>query len=63
MVIENAHKFGFILRYNYDKTRLTGIKFGPYHYRYVGVELATYLYENNLCLENTITHLSFGNNI
>jgi D-alanyl-D-alanine carboxypeptidase len=48
---KNAHKFGFILRYNYDKTRLTGIKFEPYHYRYVGVELATYLYENNLCLE------------
>ncbi|MDR0918468.1 MAG: M15 family metallopeptidase, partial [Oscillospiraceae bacterium] len=48
---ENAHKFGFILRYNKDKVGLTGIAYEPWHYRYVGIPHATYMYENNLCLE------------
>ena len=48
---DNSYKFGFILRYAADKTDMTGIKFEPYHYRYVGKELAEELYENGLCLE------------
>ena len=48
---KNAHKFGFIMRYSASKTTITGIKFEPYHYRYVGVELAKELYENGLSLE------------
>jgi len=48
---DNAHKFGFILRYPKGKELITGFKYEPWHYRYVGVEIATYLYQNNLTLE------------
>jgi D-alanyl-D-alanine carboxypeptidase len=47
----NAHKYGFILRYPKGKENITGFKYEPWHYRYVGVELATYLYETNKVLE------------
>lgn len=48
---ENAHKYGWILRYPYNKTDITGYYFEPWHYRYVGVDLATHLKNNNLTLE------------
>lgn len=48
---ENAHKYGFILRYPKGKEEITGFKYEPWHYRYVGVETATYLYTNHLTLE------------
>ncbi len=48
---ENAHKYGFILSYPSDKVSITGYVSEPWHYRYVGVELATYLHENNLTLD------------
>ena len=47
----NAYKYGFILRYPKDKERITGFKYEPWHYRYVGKKIAKYLYENNLTLE------------
>lgn len=50
-VIKNAHKYGFILRYPSDKIDITGIANEPWHYRYVGVKLATKLYEEGLTLE------------
>lgn len=37
---ENCYKYGFILRYPNGKTDLTGIIYEPWHYRYVGVEVA-----------------------
>ena len=50
-VKDNAHKFGFILRYPKDKTNITGFKYEPWHYRYVGINIATYIYNNNITLE------------
>lgn len=44
-------EYGFILRYPKDKQDITGIIFEPWHFRYVGVETATYIMENNLTLE------------
>ncbi len=41
---DNCYKFGFILRYPQGKTNETGYKFEPWHFRYVGVELAGSLY-------------------
>jgi hypothetical protein len=41
---DNAHRFGFILRYPEGKTSITGYIFEPWHYRYVGEDLATKLY-------------------
>lgn len=48
---ENAHKYGFIMRYPKGKEFITGFKYEPWHYRYVGKEVAKYIYENNLTLE------------
>ncbi|MBO4383872.1 MAG: M15 family metallopeptidase [Clostridia bacterium] len=48
---ENAHRFGFILRYQKEKEHLTGVHYEPWHFRYVGVEAATEIYEAGLCLE------------
>ena len=47
----HAHEYGFIIRYPKDKASITGYAYEPWHIRYVGIELATYLYENNLTLE------------
>lgn len=44
-------KFGFILRYPAGKENITKMKFEPWHIRYIGEELAGYLYLNNLTLE------------
>lgn len=38
---EHAHEHGFVLRYPQGATAITGYEFEPWHYRYVGVELAT----------------------
>ena len=38
---DNAYKYGFILRYPDGKTDVTGYEFEAWHFRYVGVELAT----------------------
>lgn len=51
---ENAHKFGFILRYPKGKEDITGKKFEPWHIRYVGEDIAKYIYENNLTLEEYV---------
>ena len=48
---DNAYKYGFILRYPKGKEHITGFKYEPWHYRYVGIEVAKYIYENNLTLE------------
>ena len=42
----NAYKYGFILRYPNGKTNETGYIYEPWHYRYVGKELAEKLYNN-----------------
>ncbi len=47
----NCHKYGFIIRYPEDKTEITGYSYEPWHIRYVGKKLATYLYKKNLTLE------------
>lgn len=50
-VAGNAHRFGFILRYPKDKEHITGYNYEPWHIRYVGTELAGYLYETGLTLD------------
>ncbi len=55
---ENAHKYGFVMRYPEGKTKYTGtITDGEGHYRYVGVAHATAMHERNLCLEEYLTFL------
>lgn len=48
---QNAYQYGFILRFPPDKTEITGVSNEPWHYRYVGVEAATEIYNQGVCLE------------
>ena len=48
---ENAHKYGFILRYPETKTSVTGYSYESWHYRYVGVEHAKKIHEKGITLE------------
>jgi D-alanyl-D-alanine carboxypeptidase len=47
----NASKYGFILRYPKDKDDITGYQYEPWHFRYVGTDLAEQLAEENQTLE------------
>ncbi len=48
---KNAHKYGFILRYPDNKTDITKYSYEPWHYRFVGVQAATIIYNDELTLE------------
>ncbi len=48
---DNAHHFGFIIRYPKDGAAVTGYAYEPWHIRYVGRDLANYLYKNNMTLD------------
>lgn len=48
---ENAHKYGFIMRYPKGKEHITGYSYEPWHFRYVGKDVAKIIYENNWTLE------------
>ena len=48
---KHAHEYGFILRYPSDGYDITGFKYEPWHYRYVGIELATYLTNKKITLD------------
>lgn len=50
-VAENCWRYGFILRYPQGKEAQTGYMYEPWHIRYVGVDVATKIYESGLCLE------------
>lgn len=47
---ENAHRYGFILRYPLGKEYITGYSYEPWHFRYIG-NIANYLYSHKLTLE------------
>lgn len=48
---ENAHRFGYIIRYLEGRELETGYQYEPWHIRYVGIEAATEIYQNNWILE------------
>lgn len=54
---ENSYKYGFIFRYPAGKTDVTGTAEEVWHYRYVGVEVATEMYEQGLCLEEYLDRI------
>ena len=55
---EHCWDYGFILRYPEDKSHITGIIYEPWHFRYVGKELALELKELGLCLEEYLDALT-----
>ena len=48
---DNAYKYGFILRYPKDKEDITGYSYEPWHYRYVGEKIASYIKKHNSTYE------------
>ena len=50
-LIKNSYKYGFILRYPKGKEKITEYNYEPWHYRYVGIKVATNIYKNNITLE------------
>ena len=62
-IYENAHKYGFIIRYPDACANHTGQNSNVrIHYRYIGAEHATYMHENNICLEEYIDLLKTKHN-
>jgi len=50
-LFNNSYKYGFILRYPKNKENITGYKYEPWHYRFIGISLAKELYESDITLE------------
>ena len=48
---QNAHKYGFIMRYPKGKEKITGYKYEPWHYRYVGTEVAQKIKNENITFD------------
>ena len=56
-LMEHCWEYGFILRYPNGKSAATGIIYEPWHYRYVGKELAQEIQKTGLCLEEYLANL------
>ena len=52
---QHCTDFGFVVRYPENKEDITGVMYEPWHFRYVGVEVAKYMTENDLCLEEFVS--------
>ncbi len=57
-LMANSWQYGFILRYPKDKTDSTGIIYEPWHYRYVGLEVAKEIHDSGMTLEQYLESLS-----
>ncbi len=51
---DNCYRFGFILRYPKDTIHITGIKYEPWHFRYVGREVATEIHNLGITLDEYV---------
>ena len=51
---EHCAKYGFVVRFTADKQKLTGFVAESWHFRYVGVEAAQTMAQNNWCLEEYV---------
>ena len=58
-VRENAHRFGFIVRYPQEREDDTGFAYEPWHIRYVGIDVATEIFYNEQILEEYLEYLSY----
>lgn len=56
-LVNNAYKYGFTLRYPSGKESITGYQYESWHFRYVGIDLATALHESGLTLDEAWTYL------
>lgn len=57
-LMENCWNYGFIMRYPNGTTEITGIVYEPWHYRYVGREMAAEIHELGITLEEYVDMLT-----
>lgn len=57
-LIDNSYKYGYILRYPRGKEYVTGYVFEDWHFRYLGIELATKVYESGLTYDEYVARNS-----
>ena len=50
-MLDNAYKYGFILRFTKKYESITQFRNEPWHYRYVGKDIAKYIHEHNISFE------------
>lgn len=53
-LVKNSYKYGFILRYPRGSEYITGYMFEDWHFRYLGVELATKVFNSGLTYDEYI---------
>ena len=53
-LVNNSYKYGFILRYPHESEYITGYVFEDWHFRYLGIELATKVHESKLTYDEYI---------
>lgn len=56
-VANNAHQYGFIIRYPEDKVDITGYDYEPWHLRYVGTDVASFLHDHAITLEELYSNI------
>jgi hypothetical protein len=54
---ENCYKYGFIVRYDSEKTDITGIAYEPWHFRYLGLPHSEIISGTRLCYEEYMSYL------
>ncbi len=55
---QHCTDYGFVIRFERDKTAMTGINYEPWHYRYVGKKHAKEMKRLDMCLEEYIDYLA-----
>lgn len=53
-LVKNSYKYGFILRYPRGSEYITGYMFEDWHFRYLGIELATKVFNSGLTYDEYI---------
>lgn len=53
-LVNNSYKYGYILRYPKDKEKITGYMYEEWHFRYLGIDVATKLYKENMTYEEYV---------
>lgn len=59
-LVEHAHEYGFIVRYQEGQEEITGYAYEPWHVRYLGPEHATAVYESGVPLETYLSSYRLG---
>jgi len=54
---DNSYKYGFILRYPKDKEDITGYQYEPWHFRYVGIDMATAIHDSGLTFDEAWVYI------